>query len=98
MRDASDHGPAPQASSQSASCRSRAKSSPSGQAAWAAVKVDLGPIAVLGRRGGVLAAGLGPVAVVLVIGQEPGRVAGLDPDPSCHQKSAVVVGAVPGTL
>ena len=57
------------------------------------LEVGAGPVAGLGRERGVLAAGLGAVAVVLVVGEEPGQVAQLGPGAGGERASAVAVGA-----
>ena len=75
------HTPRPEggAYQRQARCRSTSGQQPGevepvGAGGAGGLEVGAGPVAGLGQRG-VLAAGLGAVAVVLVVGQEPGQVA-----------------------
>ena len=66
---------------------------PVGAGGAGGLEVGAGPVAGLGGERGVLAAGLGAVAVVLVVGQEPGQVAELGLGAGGDRAAAVAVGA-----
>ncbi len=66
---------------------------PVGAGGAGGLEVGAGPVAGLGGERGVLAAGLGAVAVVLVVGQEPGQVAQLGLGAGGDRAAAVAVGA-----
>src|SRR5438552_3525196 len=66
---------------------------PAGAGGAGGVEVGAGPVAGLGGERGVLAAGLGAVAEVLVIGQETEEVAELGPRAGGERAAAVAVGA-----
>ena len=66
---------------------------PVGAGGAGGLEVGAGPVAGLGGERGVLAAGLGADAVVLVVGEEPGQVAQLGLGAGGDRAAAVAVGA-----
>ena len=85
--------PSAQARCRSTSGRSRGEVEPVGAGGAGGFEVGAGPVAGLGGQLGVEPAGLGAVAVVLVIGQEPRQVAQLGPGAGGDRASAVAIGA-----